>query len=296
MAKQNIVKVQVQGIDITIDKRGSEDFISLSDIASGFEGGSALIEKWIRNKNTIEFLAVWEQINNPSFNSPEFEGIKNEAGTNRFIISVKQWIQKTGAVGITATAGRYGGTYAHRDIATEFCSWLSPAFKLYLLKEFQRLKEAEAQQSENEWNLKRVLSKVNYRIHTDSIKEHLIPSLNISKEKEGFVYADEAELLNIVMFDMTSKEWKQKNSDLTLKGYNIRDTANLHQLTVLSNLESYNSILIRQGYPKEARLYELRRLAVEQLTSLYNSNTRALESLMNPKLPTPKNKPDEDKG
>jgi hypothetical protein len=284
MAKQNIIKVQVQGIDITVDKRGSEDFISLSDIASGFEGGSALIEKWIRNKNTIEFLAVWEQINNPSFNSPEFEGIKNEAGTNRFIISVKQWIQKTGAIGVTATAGRYGGTYAHRDIATEFCSWLSPAFKLYLLKEFQRLKELESQQSDSEWNLKRVLSKVNYRIHTDSIKEHLIPSLNIRKEKEGFVYADEAEMLNVALFGMTSREWKQNNPELTLQGYNIRDAANLYQLTVLSNLESYNSVLLKDGYPKEARLYKLRVMAVEQLSSFYKSNNQSLEALHNPKV------------
>lgn len=284
MAKQNLLTMQVQGINITIDKRGADEFISLSDIASGFDGGSALIEKWIRNKNTIEFLAVWEQINNPDFNSPEFEGIKNEAGTNRFVMSAKQWIQKTGAIGITASAGRYGGTYAHKDIATEFCSWLSPAFKLYLLKEFQRLKEREIEELNNEWNLKRILSKVNYRIHTDSIKEHLIPALNISKEKEGFVYATEAELLNIALFDITSKEWKQNNSDLALKGYNLRDVANLHQLTVLSNLESYNSILIRNGYPKEARLQELRRLAVEQLTSLYKANSQALERLMNPKL------------
>lgn len=291
MAKQNVTIIEVQGVEITISKRGSEDFISLSDIVSGFEGGSALIEKWIRNKNTIEFLAVWEQINNPNFNSPEFEGIKSEAGSNRFVMSAKQWIQKTGAIGITASAGRYGGTYAHKDIATEFCSWLSPAFKLYLIKEFQRLKEREVEEIDNEWNLKRVLSKVNYRIHTDSIKEHLIPALNIQKEKEGMVYATEAELLNVALFDMTSKEWKQSNPELTLKGFNIRDAANIHQLTVLSNLESYNSILIRNGYPKAARLQELRRLAVEQLTLLYRANNQALEKLTNPKLLPDKKKP-----
>lgn len=284
MAKQNVTKIEVRGIEIAVNKLGNEDFISLSDITSGFEGGSALIEKWIRNKNTIEFLAVWEQINNTRFNSPEFEGIKNEAGSNRFVMSVKQWIQKTGAIGITASAGRYGGTYAHKDIATEFCSWLSPSFKLFLIKEFQRLKERELEEAQNEWNIKRVLSKVNYRIHTDSIKEHLIPSLNISKEKEGLVYANEADLLNIALFDMTSKEWKLNNPELTLQGYNIRDVANLYQLTVLSNLESYNSILIRNGYPKEARLQELRRLVVEQLTSLYRANNQALEKLVNPKL------------
>lgn len=269
------IVINVQGIDVSISHRDSQEYISLSDIASGFEGGSALIEKWVRNKNTIEFLAVWEQINNSNFNSPEFEVIRSDAGTNRFIMSIKQWVQKTNAIGIAASTGRYGGTYAHKDIATEFCSWLSPLFKLYLLKEFQRLKEkeAESQDEGSEWGIKRILTKVNYRIHTDAIKDNLLPGLNLPKHKEGFVYADEADLLNLALFGMTAKQWKQNNTELALQGLNIRDTANLHQLTVLSNLESYNSILLKMNYPKEARFSQLRTLAVDQLKTLYKSNS-----------------------
>ena len=282
MAKNR--KIEVKGVVIAVTEREKEDFISLSDIANGFEGGTGLIEKWIRNKNTIEFLAVWEVLNNPIFNSPEFEGIKSEAGTNRFMMSAKQWIQKTNAIGIIASAGRYGGTYAHKDIAVEFCTWISPEFKLLLIREFQRLKEQEADLLNEEWDLKRLLSKINYRIHTEAIKDNLIPSLNITKDKEGFTYANEADVLNIALFGMTSKEWKLQNPELTLQGKNIRDYADLHQLTVLANLESYNAILLSQNVSKETRLIELRKTAVSQLKTLQSMSAYSLDKLKSPHL------------
>ena len=282
MAKNRII--EVKGVNISVVERGKEDFISLSDIANGFEGGTGLIEKWIRNKNTIEFLAVWESLYNPNFNSTEFGGIRSEAGTNRFMMSAKQWVQKTDAIGITATAGRYGGTYAHKDIAAEFCAWISPEFKLYLIKEFQRLKEHEADLLNEEWDLKRALSKVNYRLHTEAIKDNLIPILDVSKEKGGFVYANEAEILNMALFGITSKDWKLKNPELVLEGKNIRDYANLHELTVLSNLESYNAILISQNMPKEKRLIELNKTAISQLKTLNALANYPLEKLKSPNL------------
>ena len=277
-------KIEVKGVVIAVTERDKEDFISLSDIANGFEGGTGLIEKWIRNKNTIEFLAVWETLNNPNFNSPEFGGIRSEAGTNRFMMSAKQWIQRTQAIGVMASAGRYGGTYAHKDIAIEFCSWISPEFKLLLIREFQRLKDLEAESLNEEWDLKRLLSKVNYRIHTDAIKDNLISSLNIPKEKEGFAYANEAEILNIALFGITSKEWKQKNPELALQGKNIRDYADLHHLTVLSNLESYNSILLSQNISKEQRLIELRKTVLSQLKTLQSMSNYSLDKLKSPHL------------
>ena len=282
MAKSR--KIEVQGVVVSITEKGKEDFISLSDIANGFDGGTGLIEKWIRNKNTIEFLAVWEMLYNPDFNSTEFGGIKNEAGTNRFMMSAKQWIQKTNAIGIIASAGRYGGTFAHKDIAIEFCSWISPEFKLLLIREFQRLKEQEASLLNEEWDLKRLLSKVNYRIHTDAIKNTLIPTLDIQKEKESFTYANEADLLNMALFGMTSKQWKEQNPDLALQGKNIRDYANLHQLTVLSNLESYNAILIRQNIEKEKRLVYLHQEATIQLNTLASMSNYSLDKLKSPHL------------
>jgi KilA-N domain len=287
MAKNR--KIEVKGVVIGVSERNNDDFISLTDIAMGFDGGSTLIEKWLRNKNTLEYLAVWERLNNEFFNYPEFEGIKNEAGTNRFLMSVKQWIEKTKSIGIIASAGRYGGTYAHKDIAIEFCAWLSPEFKLLLIREFQRLKELEGEKENHEWNLKRILSKVNYRIHTEAIKDHLIPELNISKQKEGIVYADEAEVLNVALFGMTSKEWRLKNPELGLKGMNIRDYADLHQLTVLSNLESYNAIMIHKGIDKNTRLVELNATAVQQLKALQNMKSNTLDRLKSPNFNRLKN-------
>lgn len=275
-------QIQVQQVAVTIIQKNDQDFISLSDIANGFQGGTGLIEKWIRNKNTLEFLGVWEILNNPVFNSTEFEGIKNEAGVNRFMMSVKQWIERTGAVGMAAKAGRYGGTYAHKDIALEFCSWISPEFKLFLIKEFERLKEQEKALLNEEWDLKRLLSKVNYRIHTDSIKENVVPKLTPDQKK--YIYQSEADLLNLALFGMTANEWKQKNPKLAEKGGNIRDYADLHELTVLSNLESYNSMLNMQNLPKEEKLVQLRQMAVHQLNTLRKSATYNLDRLKSPNL------------
>jgi hypothetical protein len=276
-------KIEVKGIVVTISERNNDDFISLTDIANGFDGGYALVEKWIRNKNTIEFLAVWEQLNNSSFNSPEFGGIRNEAGTNRFVMSAKQWIERTNAIGIIASAGRYGGTYAHKDIALEFCSWLSPEFKLLLIKEFQRLKIEEAERTNIEWDIKRMVSKANYRIHTDAIKENIIPQLN-SEIKKRWIYAEEADILNLILFNMTAKQWQQENPTLVLQGGNIRDYADLHELTVLSNLESINALFIKQGISKENRISLLHQTALEQLKSLKKLQNYNLDKLKSPNL------------
>lgn len=226
----NNKSIVVQGVEIHLFAHDEEDYISLTDMVSGFEGGSALIDAWLRTKDTLEFLAVWERMNNEHFNSVEFDRIRMDAGTNRFRISAKQWIQKTNGIGLIAKAGRYGGTFAHKDIAFEFGSWLSPEFKLYLIKEFQRLKEQEIQTGQLEWNIRRTLAKAHYRIHTDAIKAHLIPP-EISKRQEGFVYASEADLLNKALFGMAAKEWRSQNPD---KEGNLRDYATIEQLVVLT--------------------------------------------------------------
>lgn len=263
-------KIFVKGTEINIISQNGEDYISLTDMVKGFEDGLALIEKWLRNKNTIEFIGIWEQINNPEFNSPEFEGIKNQAGLNRFTLSVKKWISLTNAKGIIARTGRYGsGTFAHKDIAFEFGSWLSPEFKLYLIKEFQRLKEDENNRQLSEWNIQRTLAKVNYRIHTDAIKENLIPS-QLTKQQINRIYANEADLLNVALFGLTAREWSEENPHL--KG-NMRDYASLEQLVVLSNLESINSVLIRQGLSQSDRLKRLNEIAIAQMTSLLKSKS-----------------------
>lgn len=256
--------INVKGSEITIYRREQEDYISLTDMVRNFEDGLVLIEKWLRNKNTIEFIGIWEQLHNPVFNSPEFEGIKNEAGLNRFTLSVKKWIAKTNAVGIVAKTGRYGGTFAHRDIAFEFGSWLSPEFKLYLIVEFQRLKEEENRALKLEWNLQRTLAKINYRIHTDAVKEKLIPP-QITKDRITTIYATEADLLNVALFGITAREWRDANPD---KEGNLRDHATLEQLVVLSNLESINAVLIHQGLPQSDRLPQLNNIAITQMKSL----------------------------
>ncbi len=263
-------KINVKGTEISIIQHNDADYISMTDMVKNFEDGLVLIEKWLRNKNTIEFIGIWEYINNPVFNSPEFEGIKNEAGLNRFTLSVKKWVEKTNAKGLIAKTGRYGsGTFAHRDIAFEFGSWLSPEFKLYLIKEFQRLKEDENKRLNLEWNLQRTLAKVNYRIHTDAIKENLIPP-TLSKEKINVVYADEADILNMALFGMTAKQWRDANKKA--EG-NIRDVATLEQLVVLSNMESINAILIPNGLSQNERLRQLNQAAIMQMKSLINNKS-----------------------
>ncbi len=262
-------KINVKGIDITIIKINKEDFISLTDMVKNIEDGLVLIERWLRNKNTIEFIGTWEEIYNPIFNSPEFEGIKSEAGLNRFTLSVKKWIEKTNAIGIMSKTGRYGGgTFAHKDIAFEFGSWISPSFKLYLIKEFQRLKDEENNRLKLEWNFQRTLAKVNYQIHTDAIKENLIPK-KLNKSQINFIYASEADLLNMALFGITAKQWRDKNAGLD---GNIRDYATIEQLVVLSNMESINALLINQNTEQSERLLQLNKVAITQMTSLLKSN------------------------
>jgi hypothetical protein len=268
MSKIKRSTIDVQGTAIGILSQAGGDYISLTDMVRNFDGAGALIEQWLKNKDTVLFLGVWERINNPSFNSLEFEGIKNEAGRNSFFLSAKKWVDLTGARGLIASAGRYGGTYAHKDIAFEFGSWLSPEFKLYLIKEFQRLKDDENDRLKLDWNLQRTLAKINYRIHTDAIKETLIPP-SITKAQTALVYANEADLLNVALFGQTAKQWRDAHPDA--EG-NIRDHAPLEQLVVLTNLESLNSVLIRQGLPQPERLAMLNGIAITQMRTLLSAN------------------------
>ena len=261
--------INVRGVEVTIAIRHEQDYISLTDMVKNFDGGSALIEQWLKNKDTVLFIGVWEQLNNPSFNSLEFEGIRNEAGRNSFFLSAKKWIVTTGAIGLHAKAGRYGGTFAHRDIAFEFGSWLSPEFKLYLIKEFQRLKDEESRATSLEWSFQRTLAKVNYKIHTDAIKERLIPP-RLTAAQTGIIYASEADLLNVALFGITAAQWRQANPD---QAGNMRDAATLEQLVVLSNLESINAVLIHQGLAGPERLVQLNAIAITQMRSLVGIGT-----------------------
>ena len=267
MSKNSIINVQ--GHNVRVSEINDEDYISLTDMVKAFEDGGSLIEKWLRNINTIEFLGVWESLYNPLFKLPEFEGFRSSAGLNSFTLSPKKWAERTGAIGMVSKSGRHGGgTFAHKDIAFEFGSWLSPQFKLYLIKEFQRLKEIESNQYNVEWNVKRVLSKANYVIHTDAVKQHLIPQLNLEQDKEWIAYANEADLLNVALFGCTAKMWKEQNPGLTKGGKNMRDYASINELTVLSNLESLNSILLKNNIDKKSRFEQLRIVAQAQLKSL----------------------------
>lgn len=262
MAKHQVI--QVNGVEISLVQRDKVDFISLTDITSSYPEGSGLIGKWISNKNTLEYLGIWEKINNPEFNYPEFGVIEQAAGTNRFIMSAGQWIQRTMAQGLIVKAGRYGGTYAHKDIAFHFAMWLSPEFQIYLIKEFQRLKEEESEKLNLGWNFQRALSKVNYRIHTDAIRELLLPT-TLTTQQINQIYASEADLLNVAVFGQTAKEWRDGNPE---KAGNIREYAAIEQLVILSNLESINSLLIRQGHSQSERLLQLNGIAISQMKSL----------------------------
>ncbi|MEJ2041956.1 MAG: KilA-N domain-containing protein [Reinekea sp.] len=266
--------IQVQGADITITSKHDEDYISLTDMVKNFDGGNALIEQWLKNKDTVLFLGIWEQLNNPEFNSLEFEGIKNEAGRNSFYLSAKKWVATTSAIGLSAKAGRYGGTYAHKDIAFEFGSWLSPEFKLYLIKEFQRLKEDEHRRLTHPWNVHRTLAKVNYRLHTDAIQSVIVPP-TVSKQQLSIIYASEADLLNVAVFGQTAKEWRERNPD---KDGNMRDHATIEQLLVLANLESMNAELIHLGQDQSMRLERLNTMAIRQLGVLMNQTQQLIDS------------------
>ena len=268
MAKNKTIIVK--GVEITIIKQYDNNYISLTDMLKA-KDGDFFISDWLRNRNTVEFLGIWESVYNPDFNYGEFATIKSQAGLNNYKISVKEWQEKTNAIGLKATAGRYGGTYAHPDIAFEFGMWISPEFKIYLIKEFQRLKEDETHRLNLEWNLQRTLSKVNYRIHTDAIKEKIIPQ-EITPLQAATIYASEADLLNVALFGKTATQWRTENSKVL---GNIRDGATLEQLVVLSNLESINSVLIHQGLTQGERLQQLNAIAITQLKSLLENKQLA---------------------
>ncbi|MCX7027842.1 MAG: KilA-N domain-containing protein [Spirochaetes bacterium] len=263
--------MEVQGTGISIIQQEGEDFISLTDIARHRDPKRTdyIIQNWLRNRNTIEFLGLWESLNNPRFKPIEFDGFKKQAGLNSFILPVKQWIEKTNSIGIQSKAGRYGGTYAHKDIAFEFAAWISVEFKLYLIKEFQRLKEDENRRLSLSWNLNRTLSKLNYRIHTDAIKEKLIPAL-VSSEQNSITYANEADMLNVALFGLTAKEWREDNLD---KEGNIRDHASIEQLLVLANIEGMNAEFIRMGLAQGERLRRLNEIAIRQMRILVTTPT-----------------------
>jgi KilA-N domain len=255
--------LNIQESPIAIIAYNNEDYISLTDMARS-QMQEAVIIKWLSLKSTIEYLGEWEALYNPIFNYTEFGTIKNTAGSNNFVLSVKQWIEQTGAIGLTAKAGRYGGTYAHKDIAFHFGMWISPKFQLLLVKEYQRLKEDENERLKLTWNLQRTLAKVNYKIHTDAIKDNLIPK-TLPKEKINFVYADEADMLNMALFGLTAKQWREGNPKAV---GNIRDEATIEQLVVLSNIESINAVLIHQGLLQHERLKQLNAIAISQMKSL----------------------------
>ncbi len=259
-------KIDVVGTEINILNTDLSEFISITDIAryKDAEHTDSIIQNWMRNRNTIELLGFWESIYNPLFKPLEFEGFRKQAGLNSFVMTPKKWIEATNAIGIISKSGRYGGTFAHKDIAFEFASWISIEFKLYVIKEFQRLKEEETNRQKLEWNLQRTLAKVNYRIHTDAIKENLIPK-ELSKNEINFVYANEADLLNVALFGKTALQWRSDNPEAT---GNIRDMATIEQLVVLSNLESINAVLIHQGLPQSVRLKQLNHVAIAQMKSL----------------------------
>ena len=266
MAKNKII--EVKGTAITILDQGGQQYICLTDMLKA-KDGDFFISDWLRNRNTIEFLGIWESVYNPDFNYGEFAIIKSQAGLNSYKLSVKDWVGKTNAIGLKASTGRYGGSYAHADIAFEFGMWISAEFKVYLIKEFQRLKEDENSRLKLNWNLQRTLAKVNYRIHTDAIKEMIIPKL-IGQKEVNLVYANEADLLNVALFGKTALQWREENPNT--KG-NIRDEATIEQLVVLSNMESINAVLIHNGLSQSERLIQLNKMAITQMKSLVQNNT-----------------------
>lgn len=264
--------IHADGVDISVVTTvGSEDdYISLTDIAKhrNQEFPADVVKNWMRLRSTLEFLGLWEELNNPNFNMVDFDQFKNDAGSNAFVMSPQKWIKSTNAIGLISKSGRYGGgTFAHKDIAFEFASWLSPEFKLYIIKDYQRLKEDEGHRLALDWNVKRILVSANYKIHTDAIKENLIPP-ELSKQQQGYVYADEADLLNVVLFGKTAKQWRSENPGV--KG-NIRDYATIEQLLVLTNLENLNAYLVKQGIPQSERMRKLRDTVVYQLKTLAGS-------------------------
>lgn len=278
MGKMIKETIHAKGINIGIYTTNFEnEFISLTDIAKfrNEDDPRFVIQNWMRNRNTIEFLGVWEELHNPNFNRVQFEAVKNEAGLNRFVMTPTKWITQMNAIGITSKAGRYGGTYAHSDIAMSFATWISPEFQLYIIKDYRRLKTDENSRLSLNWNLNREISKLNYKIHTDAIRENLIPP-ELTSAQVAYTYANEADLLNVVLFGKTAKQWKDDNP--TSKG-NMRDGATLSQLLVLANLESYNAVLITQGKKQDERMELLRKIAIQQLNTLESINLTSLPKI-----------------
>lgn len=257
------IKLQVQNIDIGIKEIDGQDYICLTDISKGKEGEDH-IRNWMRNRNTIEYLGLWEYFNNPHFKGVEFDTFKRDAGLNSFTMTPKKWIEATGAIGIVSFAGRYGGTYAHKDIAFNFAMWINPSFQLYIVKEYQRLKEAESNQYNLEWSVRRMLAKTNYQLHTEAVRDYVIPMAGYEAAKEWLLYAEEADMLNIALFGCTAKDWRLANPQRALAGENIRDIASINELIILANLEQANSILIKGGLSKKDRLKALINMAQEQ--------------------------------
>lgn len=278
MAKVKSDTLHVKGIDVGIYTEDyHNEYISLTDIARfrNSDDPRFAIQNWMRNRNTIEFLGLWESLHNPNFNRVQFDTFRTEAGLNRFVMTPSKWVENTGSIGITAKAGRYGGTYAHSDIAMEFASWISAEFKLYLMKDYRRLKFDENSRLSLSWNLNREISKLNYRVHTNAIQQNLLPP-DLTREQQSFVYADEADMLNVALFGLTAAQWRSQNQGC--KG-NIRDYASLQQLLVLANMESYNALLIEQKLPQTERLQMLRQMAVRQLQVLSSLDVTNLPSL-----------------
>ena len=275
-------QITVQGVNITVLE---SDFISLTDIAKKFNklDPNDLVRNWMRLKDTVELLGAWELLHNEHFKPVEFDGFKNQAGSNRFTLSPSKWAEATKAIGISVRRGRYdSGTFAHQDLALAFCSWLSPVFHLYVIKEFQRLKSLE----NPEWDMRRSLSKVNYQLHKEAIREHILPAIKGNPTPSGLVaFSEEADMLNQAVFGMTAEQWRTENPDLVAKGYNIRDVADIYQLLVLANVEAYNEVLISHYVERNIRAIELQRTAQRQLAALYNLNHLPLERLLSPLVP-----------
>ena len=274
------------GIEIVLYKHNEEEYISLTDMAKyrDSERTNYIIQNWMRTRNTIEFLGLWENLNNPKFNSIEFDAFRIEAGSNSFTLTPKKWIESTNAIGITSKSGRYGGTYAHKDIAFEFASWISPTFKLYLITEYQRLKEIETNQYNLEWNVKRILTKTNYHIHTDAVKNYVIPEKNYEKGTEWIGYAEEADLLNVALFNCTARDWREANPELAEKNMNIRDIASINELAILSNLETLNAEMIKEKIDKTERFKKLKKIAEYQLSVLNEKDFMKSLKKMNDKV------------
>lgn len=289
MSKEKQIKsvIHAKDTEITVlSMTGEEDYISLTDIARYVsDEPKDVVKNWLRNRETISFLGLWEQLNNPNFKGVEFDSFKMQAGSNAFTLSPQKWIRETNAIGIRSKSGKYGGTFAQKDIAFEFASWVSPEFKLYIIQDYQRLKQDEQHKNALEWNVKRLLSKANYRVHTDAVKENLIPP-ELPEYRKGMVYADEADVLNVALFGKTAKEWRAEHPEVK-KGENQRDYATIEQLLVMANLESMNALLITQGMPQAERAIELNRHAIKLMTQMEGSHSAEQLKQMDDRLKLP---------